>query len=108
MVFCPECGTENDENSNFCKKCGSEFNPQIKKSKDERIAELESKVEKIEKSKEAEKGISNTWYIVGVLMPLFGFLGGMVFMAQGKKGGVQLFLVSCLAFIVWFFIFSAL
>ena len=22
MIFCPACGTENDDDSQFCKKCG--------------------------------------------------------------------------------------
>jgi disulfide bond formation protein DsbB len=33
VVKCPKCGTKNDEDSDFCKKCGKSLNPELKDKK---------------------------------------------------------------------------
>ncbi|MBN2517337.1 MAG: zinc ribbon domain-containing protein [Candidatus Altiarchaeota archaeon] len=33
VVRCPYCGTKNDEDSEFCKKCGKSLNPGLKDKK---------------------------------------------------------------------------
>jgi uncharacterized membrane protein YvbJ len=29
MVFCPECGAENDDNAVYCQECGSKLNVKL-------------------------------------------------------------------------------
>ena len=81
MVYCPECGVENEEDATYCSKCGAPLKEGVrrpvyyrerveKKEKGEK-AEKEEKYEKGEKFEKEEYG-RNWVVLVGLLIVLVG------------------------------------
>lgn len=68
-MFCPDCGTENDENADFCKNCGKE----LKNIDNQPLAGSESEV-----NKEPSMVIVVLGYIFAISGLLFGLLGGII------------------------------
>lgn len=68
---CPECGTENPDEAEFCKKCGEKLEPQPKKSK---------KSKKSKKEAEPESSSVGVFifliFIFSILIAVIFFMGG--------------------------------
>jgi hypothetical protein len=52
-------------------------------------------------------GLVTLGYVLAVLMPLVGFIIGLVLAAKSQKGGVGVILTSVIAFVVWLAIVGA-
>lgn len=58
-MYCQNCGSEIDQNSNVCPYCGQmNSNSEAIKRKDIKIQELEQKIEKLEKIVEQKSSIA--------------------------------------------------
>jgi hypothetical protein len=93
MVYCPECGTENEEEATYCTKCGAplkegaprEFVSRRREEKDERPEKYEKEEkyergEKFEKEEDLEKGEEGrSW---GILVGLLILLAGLISLAE--------------------------
>jgi len=92
MVYCPECGAENEEEATYCTKCRSplkegarrQYYPWERKEKEEKNekeekSEKEEKQEKEENEEKYEKGeYQQSWIaFVGLLIILAGVISLM-------------------------------
>ena len=73
MPYCPKCGAEVGEGTNFCPKCGAALGPLSPRARREK-GEKQEKGEKSEKAEKHEKGE------FGYIGPL---IGGLVLIAVG-------------------------
>jgi len=73
MPYCPKCGAEVGEGTNFCPKCGAALGPLSPRARREK-GEKQEKGEKSEKAEKQEKGE------FGYIGPL---IGGLILIAVG-------------------------
>lgn len=67
-MFCPKCGVENDEESEFCKKCGSPLNKDtIKENHSMAYQDASSKINKATESKKSSKFAENKVLIIAII-----------------------------------------
>ncbi len=74
MVFCPECGTENENDAKFCSKCGNKLNNKTPKSKsDKNLSSLKSRWKK--QNNTIKVLIISACVILGIvlLLAVFGY-----------------------------------
>lgn len=50
---------------------------------------------------EEKRTFDNFWYAVGVLLPIIGIVGGIVFAYQGRDKAGTLILVSIVAWLIY-------
>ncbi len=106
MVLCPNCGTENDENSKFCQNCGQEI---IKKPTSENIEVNESIQEK-----------SSTLLIVlGYILSILGIFSigilsvisliiGIVLYRRGGKDKTHGIIIAAISVIILLLVIMAI
>lgn len=77
-MFCPNCGTENQEDAKFCEKCGAELgNLENKKMGEDEKKNISTKQDSIIDQKKKEGQTSKSGYIlliVGLLILISNFL----------------------------------
>ena len=76
MPYCPQCGTENDAEAGFCKRCGyslkGERPRRRRREKEEKHEKQEKDEEKYEKEEKHEKGeVGALGQLVGGLILIF-------------------------------------
>ncbi|MDH5437970.1 MAG: zinc ribbon domain-containing protein [Candidatus Bathyarchaeota archaeon] len=84
MPYCPKCGAEVTEETNFCSKCGAALGPlppRVKMEKEEKHEKRE-KSEKAEKREKAEYGYK--WIYIGTL------LGGLLIIFAGLNAFLRI------------------
>ena len=86
MVYCRECGTEINEDDEFCSDCGANV---AKRNN------VKPKIEEVD---------DTTWGLVAAFLPIVGFIGGVVFAIQGKKGAWGIVFFSIICFFGWVFV----
>lgn len=79
-MFCSKCGTENPDSAMYCQNCGK----QLKKVENE-----------------GKRTFDNFWYAIGILFPIIGIVGGIVFAYQGRDKAGTLILVSLAAWFIY-------
>jgi hypothetical protein len=127
-MFCPECGTENSNNSTFCKKCGEDLSNLQSKRVDTKIKcpycaeEINSNAIKckhcgewINKPEQRYKNEDHSGAIVlGYIFSILGGLLGLIFASylsiqkskKANRHGMMMFLIF-IYWILWFdWIFS--
>jgi uncharacterized membrane protein YvbJ len=77
MVYCPECGAENEEDATYCAKCGAPLKEGLGRPYYRRRGEKDEKSEKEEKHEKGEKfekeEYGRNWVVlVGLLIVLVG------------------------------------
>ena len=76
QIYCPECGTENKDDSRFCMKCGAPLKVGVS-SRYRRRNEKYEKYEKREKNEKDEKAglekteVSRNWIVLGGCLVIF-------------------------------------
>ena len=81
MIYCPDCGAENEDDADYCIKCGAPLREGVSRTyhrdekyeKDERI-EKEEKDEKGEKNEKHEGDARNWGLLIGLLILASGFI----------------------------------
>ncbi len=74
MKFCVSCGTENEDDTIFCTKCGYNFNE-------------ESKTSQIQTTTETSRTIE---LVLGIIGGIFGLLGGAFAIILSAFGGTEI------------------
>ena len=108
MIYCPDCGAENEDEAQFCIKCGAPLKegvqPAYRRYRDEKPEKYE-KQEKAEKSEKDEKheADSRRW---GLLVGLLLILAGAISIAEDWWGYMwddlwPLLIIVLGLFIVW-------
>ena len=74
MVYCPKCGTKNEEDAKFCVKCGAELYPEKREEKREEDTCFGPREKRVE---EECFGIPHGGAIAGILVGAFIILLGL-------------------------------
>ena len=85
-MYCKQCGTEID--GKFCHECGTPTNGEIN-------------------PKEAipEKNLDNSWYVVSIIIPLLGVIGGLYYISKGYKNAPMILLIGLIAWMIYMMIY---
>lgn len=73
MVKCPECGFENPEERNYCFECGNKVTTD---------------------SNEPIKKMNSVWFLITILFPIVGIIGGIYYWKKGYKNAPELLMLS--------------
>ena len=88
-MFCSTCGNAVHENAVICPKCGCPL-------------------KETPKAPEVSSGVITAGYVCAVLLPLVGFIIGIVLLAKGKAGhGIGAIVLSIFCFFFWIGVMSA-
>lgn len=86
MIYCPDCGAQNEDDADFCIKCGAPLKEGIRRTyrRDEKD-EKEERIEKEEKDQRDEKseGDARNW---GLLIGLLILASGLISLAEDWWG----------------------
>jgi len=100
MVLCPNCGTENEEDSKFCQSCGQEI---IKKSDSEIIEEKSSTL------------LIVLGYILSILgifsmgiLSVIGLIIGIVLYRRGGKDKTHGIIITAISLIILLLVIVAI
>ncbi|EKF85016.1 zinc ribbon domain-containing protein [Methanobacterium formicicum] len=105
MVSCPNCGTENDENSKFCQSCGQEI---IKKPASENIEVNEN----IEKSSTLLIVLGYILSILGIfsigILSVISLIIGIVLYRRGGKDKTHGIIIAAISVIILLLVIMAI
>ncbi|MCE7698319.1 MAG: hypothetical protein K8E24_005595 [Methanobacterium paludis] len=73
MVKCPECGFENPKENNYCLECGNKVTTDYS---------------------EPIKKMNSVWFLITILFPVVGIIGGIYYWKKGYKNAAELLLLS--------------
>jgi len=81
MIYCPDCGAENEDDADYCIKCGAPLREGVSRTyhrdekyeKDETI-EKEEKDQRDEKHEKSEGDARNWGLLIGLLILASGFI----------------------------------
>lgn len=103
-MYCKECGAE-IEDGNFCKECGTKI--EFKEMPHPEDSDLIHKItgtpiiRDSAKNVTHKKNVNDAWYLIGILLPVIGVLGGLIYSIKGYKNAPKVLIVSIIAWIVW-------
>jgi len=83
MVYCPKCGTQNEEDAKFCVKCRAELYPEKPREKREEYTCFGPREKRVE---EECFGIPHGGAVAGIVVGVFIILLGMA-VALGQDVG---------------------
>ena len=72
MKYCTNCGTPNDENTNFCSKCGQSLNKNINQVNYVPAAQVNGQV--YYGKKKSRNGLSIASMVLGIIGAFYGFV----------------------------------
>jgi ribosomal protein L37E len=83
VIYCPRCGTPNEDNAQFCSKCGYHF-PQVQQQMAQQQGQPTQQTPIYSTSK-PKKSRKKTWIVVGsiIAVVIIVILVGTVFLATG-------------------------
>ena len=86
MLYCPDCGAQNEDDADYCIKCGAPLKEGMRRTyrRDEKD-EKEERIEKEEKDQRGEKseGDARSW---GLLIGLLILASGLISLAEDWWG----------------------